>query len=58
MSCRVAKDAGGRGTQKVGDVMKRLLDLTRLLWCGELSALPSSLAGVVTVCVWDHVGPS
>ncbi len=28
------------------------------LWHGELSALPSLLAGRVTVCVWDHIGPS
>ncbi len=30
MSGRAAKDAEGRGTRKVGDVMKYCLDLTRL----------------------------
>ncbi len=30
MSCRVAKDVGGRGTWKEGDVTKHLLDLTHL----------------------------
>ncbi len=30
MSCRAAKDVGGRGTRKEGDVAKCLLDLTRL----------------------------
>ncbi len=40
------------------NVTKCILDLTRLLWRGELSALPSSLTGAVTVCEWDHVGPS
>ncbi len=48
---------GGRGTRKEDDVMKHPLDLTCLLWRGEISALPSSLAGKITVCVWDHVGP-
>ncbi len=27
------------------------------VWRGELLALPSSLTGEVTVCVWDHVRP-
>ncbi len=57
MSCGAAKDVGGRGTRKEDDVTKHPLDLTRLLWHGEISALPSSLAGKITVCVWDHVGP-
>ncbi len=30
MSCQVAKDVGGRGMRKEGDVTKHLLDLTRL----------------------------
>ncbi len=60
MSCRAAKDVGGRGTRKVGDVTSQnaSMDLTHLLWHEELLALPSSLAGAVMVCVWDHVGPS